>query len=130
MAARRVNVAVSEPPAVDHDRLLGPVGLLPHDVDELQDAFDGVDRGDAVVGPGRVVQVEDVPTLIRLQGGSGMGSGVISGPRTLFLTHVSQPEFPDGPFGRLRLRQHLHADLAVHDEVIGEGPVVVTFDLR
>lgn len=45
-------------------------------------------------------------------------------------THVSQPEGPDGPFGGLGLGQHLHADLAVHDGFIGEGPVVITLDLR
>lgn len=66
-------------PAVDHDGVFGPVGLLTHDVDELQDALDGVDGGDAVVRPGRVVQVEHVPTLIRLQRETTMGGWVICG---------------------------------------------------
>lgn len=52
---------------MDHDGLFGPVGLLTDNVDKLQDAFDGVDRGDAVVGPGRVVEVQDVPTLVSLR---------------------------------------------------------------
>lgn len=47
-------------PAVHYDRVFGPVGLLADDVHELQDALDGVDRGHAVVRPGRVVEVQDV----------------------------------------------------------------------
>lgn len=53
---------------MDYDGVFGPVGLLTDDVDELQDAFDGVDRGDAVIRPRGVVQVEDVLSLISLQG--------------------------------------------------------------
>ena len=54
---------------MDYNRVFGgPVGLLPDDVDELQDALDGVDRGDAVIRPGGVVEVEDVLSLICLQG--------------------------------------------------------------
>lgn len=52
---------------MDHDGLFGPAGLLTDDVDKLQDALDGVDGGDAVVGPGRVVEVQDVPALVSLQ---------------------------------------------------------------
>lgn len=55
-------------PAVDDDGVFGPVGLLPDDVDELQDALDGVDRGNTMIRPRRVVQVEDVQGLVRLQG--------------------------------------------------------------
>lgn len=50
-----------------HDGLFGPAGLLTDDMDKLQDAFDGVDGGDAVIWPGRVVEVQDVPTFIGLQ---------------------------------------------------------------
>lgn len=42
---------------MDHHGVSGPAGLLTDDVDKLQDALDGVDRGDAVVGPRGVVQV-------------------------------------------------------------------------
>lgn len=56
-------------PAVDDDGVFGPVGLLANDVDKLQDAFDGVDRGDAVIRPRSVVQVEHVLTLVGLRGG-------------------------------------------------------------
>lgn len=52
---------------MDHERLFGPVGLLANNVDKLQDAFDGIDSGDAVIWPGRVVEVQDVPTLVSLQ---------------------------------------------------------------
>lgn len=55
-------------PAVDDDGVFGPVGLLPNDVDKLQDAFNGVDRGDAVIWPRSVVEVEHVLTLVGLQG--------------------------------------------------------------
>lgn len=54
-------------PAVDDDGVFGPVGLLADDMDELQDALDGIYRGDAVIRPWGVVQVEDVLTLISLQ---------------------------------------------------------------
>lgn len=54
-------------PAVNDDGVFGPVGLLANDVDKLQDAFDGVDRGDAVIWPRSVVQVEHVLTLVGLQ---------------------------------------------------------------
>ena len=50
------------------DGVFGPVGLLADDVDELQDALDGVDRRDAVVRPRGVVQVEDVLDLVSLGG--------------------------------------------------------------
>lgn len=63
-----MRVDASKQPAVDHDWFFGPVGLLTHNVDKLQDAFDGVDGGDAVIRPGCVVEVEDVPTLVSLQG--------------------------------------------------------------
>lgn len=53
---------------MDDDGVFGPAGLLPDDVDELQDALDGVDRGDAVVGPRGVVQMEDVLRLVSLRG--------------------------------------------------------------
>ena len=53
-------------PAVYDDGVFGPVGLLTHDVDELQDALDGVHRGHAVVRPRGVVQVEDVLRLVGL----------------------------------------------------------------
>lgn len=53
---------------MDDDGIFGPVGLLTDDEDKLQDALDGVDRGDTVVRPRGVVQVQDVLTLIRLQG--------------------------------------------------------------
>lgn len=53
---------------MDYDGVFGPVGLLTDDVDELQDAFDGVDRGDAVIRPRGVVEVEDGLSLISLQG--------------------------------------------------------------
>ena len=53
---------------MDYDGVFGPVGLLADDVDKLQDAFDGVDCGDAVIRPRGVVQVEDVLTLVSLQG--------------------------------------------------------------
>jgi len=53
---------------VNHHGVSGLVGLLAHDVHELQDALDGVDRGHAVVGPGRVVQVQHVLTLVGLRG--------------------------------------------------------------
>lgn len=52
---------------MDHDGLFGPVGLLSDDMDKLQNALDGVDGGDAVIRPGRVVEVQDVPTLVSLQ---------------------------------------------------------------
>lgn len=55
-------------PAVDDDGVFGPVRLLPDDVDELQNAVDGVDSGDAVVRPGGVVQMDDVLSLVCLQG--------------------------------------------------------------
>ena len=55
-------------PAVHYDGVFGPVGLLADNVDELQDALDGVDRGHAVVGPGRVVEVQHVLRLVSLQG--------------------------------------------------------------
>lgn len=69
---------------MDHDGLLGPVGLLTHDVDKLQDALHGVDGGHAVVRPGRVVQVQHVATLVSLRGraevlGEG-GRGGAAGP--------------------------------------------------
>ena len=38
------------------------------DLDETQDALDGVDRGHAVVGPGRVVEVQNVLALVGLRG--------------------------------------------------------------
>lgn len=53
---------------MDYDGVFGPVGLLTDNVDELQDAFNGVDCGDAMIRPRGVVQVEDVLTLIGLQG--------------------------------------------------------------
>lgn len=52
---------------MDHDGIFGPVGLLSDNMDKLQDAFNGVDGGDAVIWPGRVVEVQDVPTLVSLQ---------------------------------------------------------------
>lgn len=45
-------------------------------------------------------------------------------------THISQSELPDGPLWRLRLREHLHADLSVHHRFICEGPVVITLHLK
>lgn len=54
-------------PAVDYDGVSGSVGLLTDDQDELQDALDGVDCGDAVVWPRGVVQMEDVLGLVGLQ---------------------------------------------------------------
>lgn len=53
---------------MDYNGVFGPVGLLTDDVDELQDALDGVHCGDAVIRPRGVVQVEDVLAFIDLQG--------------------------------------------------------------
>ena len=66
-------------PAVHYDGVFGPVGLLAHNVDELQDALDGVDRGHAVVGPGRVVQVQHVLRLVSLQGATHTHATVVPG---------------------------------------------------
>lgn len=55
-------------PAVHHDGPFRPRGVPPNDLHELQDALDGVNRGDPVVGPGRVVHVKDVLRLVRLPG--------------------------------------------------------------
>lgn len=52
---------------MDYDGVFGPVGLLTDDVDELQDALDGVHCGDAVIRPRGVVQMEDVLSLVGLQ---------------------------------------------------------------
>lgn len=59
---------------MDYDGVFGPVGLLADDEDELQDAFDGVDCGDAMIWPRGVVQVEDVLTLVSLQGETNIRS--------------------------------------------------------
>lgn len=51
---------------MDDDGIFGPVGLLADNVDKLQDALDGIHRGDAMIWPRSVVEMEDVPRLISL----------------------------------------------------------------
>lgn len=69
---------------MDDDGVFGPVGLLPDDVDKLQDALDGVDGGNAVIRPRCVVQMQDVLRLVRLGGGEeGGGSEGVRPPAAL-----------------------------------------------
>jgi len=83
-------------PAVDDDGVFGPVGLLTDDVDELKDALDGVDRGDAVIRPGGVVQMEDVLSLVGLRQRQRLGlkepEGFLLGPGGVL--QVSELTYP------------------------------------
>lgn len=76
-------------PAVDYDGVFGPVGLLTDDVNKLQDALDGVDRGDAVIRPRGVIQMEDVLSLVGLWGQRRFISLVWSSNICFFCSYVA-----------------------------------------
>lgn len=66
-------------PAVDNDGPFGPVHLLPDNLHELQDVLDGIDRGDSMIWPRRVVQVQHILALISLRNGFGLLESSLNG---------------------------------------------------